>query len=68
MLLNKVDSLREQFVTLSLPIQPVTGQNGTDKMSRTKWYRQNVTDKMVAVSTDLNSIELNIYLVTTSYK
>jgi len=33
MLLNKV----EQFVTLSLPIQPVTVQNGTDKMSRTKW-------------------------------
>jgi len=29
---------------------------------------QNVMDKMVAISIDFNSIELNIYLVTTSYK
>jgi len=34
---------------------------------RTKWYGQNVTDKMVAISIDFNS-KLNIYLVTTSYK
>ena len=54
MLPNKVESLHEQFVTLSLPIQPVTGQNGTVKI--------------LAVSIDLNSIELNIYLVATSYK
>jgi len=37
--------------------------NGTDKL-----VRKNVTDKMVAISIDFNSIELNIYLVTTSYK
>ena|SRR6218665_561470 len=35
---------------------------------RTKWYGQNVTDKMVAISIDFNSIELNIYLVTTNHK
>jgi len=34
-----------------------------DKMVRTKWYGQNVTDKMLAISIDFNSIELNIYLV-----
>jgi len=33
-----------------------------DKMVWTKWYRQNVMDKMVAISIDLNSIELNIYI------
>jgi len=36
----------------------VTGQNGIG---------QNSADKMVAISIDLNSIELNIYLATTSY-
>jgi len=36
----------------------VTGQNGIE---------QNGTDKMVAISIEFNSIELNIYLVTTSY-
>jgi len=35
-------------------IATVTGQNGTDKM--------------VAISIDFNSIELNICLVTTTYK
>jgi len=44
------------------------GQNGMDKMSWTKCHGQNFTDKMVAISIDLNSIELNIYLVTTGYK
>jgi len=37
----------------------VTGQNGIG---------ENGTDKMVAISIDFNSIELNIYLVTKSYK
>jgi len=37
-------------------------------MIRSKWYGQNVTDKMEATSIDFNSIELNMYLVTTSYK
>jgi len=27
-----------------------TGQNGTDKMVRTKWYGQNGTDKMVRIN------------------
>jgi len=28
---------------------------------RTKWYGQNVTDKIVAISIDFNSIELGIF-------
>src|SRR6218665_458122 len=44
------------------------GQNGTDKMVRTKCHGQNVTDKMVAISIDFNSTELNFYSVTTSQK
>jgi len=47
----------------------VTRQNGIRQNGiRTKWYGQNVTDKMVAISIDFNSVELNIYLVTKSYK
>ena len=39
-----------------------------DKMARTKWYGQNGTDKMVAISIDSNSTELNFYSETTSHK
>jgi len=45
--------------------QRVTGQNGT---YWTKWYGQNVTDKMVAISVDFNSIEFNIYLASSNHK
>ena len=52
-----------------------TGQNGTDKMVRTKWYTdkmvwtkwygQNDTDKMVVIfGIDYNLSEFNSYLVT----
>jgi len=34
----------------------------------TKWHGQNGTDKMVAISIDSNSTELNFYSVTTSHK
>ena len=46
------------------------GEMSVDELSWnwTNWYGQNVTEKMVAISIDFNSIELNIYLVTTSYK
>ena len=46
------------------------GQNGTDKMVRTKWYGQNGTDEMVANFRliDSNSTEFNFYSVTTSRK
>jgi len=37
----------------------VTGQSGIG---------QNGMDKMVAIFIDVNSIELNLYLVTTSHK
>jgi len=37
----------------------VTGQNGIG---------QNGMDKMVAIFIDFNSIEMNLYLVTTSHK
>jgi len=37
-----------------------TGQNGTDKMERTKWHGQNGSNFL-----DSNSTELNFYLVTT---
>jgi len=33
-----------------------------------KIVQTNVTNKMIAISTDFDSIELNIYLLTTSYK
>ena len=39
------------------------GQNGTDKMVRTKWYGQNGSNCI-----DSNSTELNFYSVTTSHK
>jgi len=49
--------------------QNVIGQNGTDKMVLTKWYRQNGTDKMVAsFGIDYNSSEFNTYLVIISHK
>jgi len=36
---------------------------------RTKWYiGQNGTNKMVSISIDSNSTELNFYLVTTIHK
>ena len=34
----------------------------------TTWYGQKGTDKMVAIFIDVNSIELNLYLVTKSHK
>jgi len=61
-----------------------SGQNGTDKMVWTKWYmdkmvwdkmvwtkwyRQNGTDKMVAIfGIGYNSSEFNSYLVTKNHK
>ena len=42
------------------------------EMVRIKWYGQNVTDKMVAIFIDFNSIELNlhvhVYSLITSHK
>ena len=34
----------------------------------TKWCGQNGKDKMLAIFIDVNSIELSLYLVTTSHK
>src|SRR6218665_1219431 len=38
------------------------------KWYSTKWYRQNGTDKMVSISIDSNSTELNFYSVARSNK
>ena len=37
-------------ISFSVLGQNDTGQNGTDKMVRTKWYGQNGTDKMVRIN------------------
>ena len=44
---------------MAITDERVTGQNGIG---------QKGTDKMVAISIGFNSIKLNMYLVTTSYK
>ena len=32
------------------------GQNGTDKMVRTKWYGQNGTDKTLTIKSSINTL------------
>jgi len=46
----------------------LAGQNGIQQNGTAKWYEQNGTDKVVAISIESNSTELNFYSVTTSHK
>jgi len=53
---------------MQILIKPQVQNGDRTKWYWTEWYGQNVTDKMVAISIDFNSIQLNVYLVTTRYK
>src|SRR6218665_2384956 len=75
---RKRQDQRESDQTNWVTGQNGTGQNGTDKMVRTKWhtdkmvwtkwYGRNGTDKMVVIfRRDYNSSEFNSYLVTKSH-